>query len=250
MKIKGLFGESHSVSEWADRLGVKPECVDLLLQAGKSIADIHRLLKKPYTPPKTRKPRESKKMVETKERMAILLEMSGVADRNEAIKDIVVERVGTHSYHRVAYQENLIGMYDYRKGSFQLCTGQGIPLWDLDWENVKIVQSSDGRWFVHPDTHKLLVQQAIKPDEGEAEDEEDADLIGVYKANQQAAEMRENSRQTHEGFGKRLNCKQWSNLLGVDYLSLWRALQRGESIEDFAERHGIKISRAPIIQDP
>jgi transposase len=241
MKLEG-FGVELSSTEWAEMLGVSVGTIHYWVEKeGKTIQDIYAMLGRKYNPPKTRKPRESAKMVETKERMAILLEVSGVSEREEALKALTIERIGTHSYHGVHYQGALVGVYDYRKGTFQLCTGQGIPLWKLEWEDAKVVIGSDGLWHVHPDTHRLLVQQAIKPDKN-------ADrMVETYSEVLQAEKERTEAQKTYEGFGKRLNCKQWSNMLGVAHSTLWRALQRGESIEDFAERHEIKVSRSPKI---
>lgn len=234
MKIKGLYGENLSIYEWAERLGVTVDLLYLCLEAGKSIAEIHVLLGKPYTPPKTRKPRESAQMIRTKERMAILLEMSEITDRVTAIDDITVERVGTHSLHGVYYNGSMLGVYNYKDGSLRLSGGQGIPLWSLEWEDAKVIQGPDGRWHPHPDTRRRILLKAIR-----AENEAD-NIAGVFDTNERAKETRENTRQTYEGFGKRYTCAEWERVLGVSHTTLWRALQRGESIEDFAKRKGIK----------
>lgn len=243
MKIEG-FGVELSSTEWAEMLEVSVGTIHYWVEKeGKTIQDIYAMLGRKPKLPKERKPRESAKMVETKERMAILLEMSGVADRNEAIKALTISRVGNNGHHRVDYNGQLVGVYAYRSGALSLSGGQGIPLGTLEWEDAKVVIGSDGLWHVHPDTHRLLVQQAIRPAEDEAE------LTSVYSNAKQAEEMQRAPRQTHEGFGKSLTATQWERVLGVSHATLWRALQRGESIEDFAERHGIKISSYPKIQD-
>jgi hypothetical protein len=209
----------------------------------KTIPEIYAMLGRKPKLPKERKPRESAQMLWTKERMAILLEMSGIANRNDAVKDLVIKRVGNHGHHRVDYNGQLIGVYAYRIGSLSLSGGQGIPLGKLEWEDAKLVRGSDGLWHVHPDTHRIMIQQAVRP----IEDEDD--LLGVYSNAKQAEEMRSTPRQTYEGFGKKLTAAQWERLLGVSHTTLWAALQRGESIEDFAERRGIKVARTPKIEE-
>lgn len=244
MKIEG-FGVELSSTEWAELLGVSVGTIHYWVEKeGKTIQDIYTMLGRRPKLPKERKPRESAQMVKTKERMAILLEMSGVADRNEAIKDLTISRVGNNGRHRVDYKGQLIGVYAYRTGALSLSGGQGVPLGTLEWEDAKVVIGSDGLWHVHPDTHGLLVRQAIRPAEEEAE------LTSVYQNAKQVEEMRSTSQRTYEGFGKSLTATQWERVLGVSHATLWRALQRGENIEAFAERRGIKISSSPKIQDP
>lgn len=239
MKLKG-FGAELSTTEWAELLGVSVGTIHYWVEReGKTIPDIYAMLgRKPKPPkvPKERKPRESAQMLQTKERMAILLEMSGVADRNEAITGITIKRIGNNGHHRVDYKGKMLGVYAYRTGALNLSGGQGIPLGVLEWEDAKVLLGSDGLWYPHPDTHSLLIRQAIRPIEDETE------LAEVYSIAEQTEELRGSSRQTYEGFGKRLTVAQWSNVLGCEYLPIWRALQRGESIEGFAERRGIKIT--------
>lgn len=183
MKIKGLYGEEFSASEWAERLEVEVDLIFLCLQAGKSIADIHVLLKKPYEPPKTRKPRESAQMLQTKERMAILLEVSGVADRSEAMGALTVQRLGNNGWHRVLFEGLVLGNYNYRNGSLRLSGGQGLPLWSLEQENAKVTQDADGLWQPHPDTQKHIVQQAIKTKDI---DDELREIFAIHKRAEEA----------------------------------------------------------------
>ena len=174
MKIKGSYGEELTASEWAERLGVEPDLILLCVQAGRSVAEIHALLKQPYKPPKTRKPREGAQMLRTKERMAILLEVSGIADRNEAANDLTVQRVGTHSWHAVHYQGSRLGVYDYKAEALRLSGGQTLPLGLLAWKDAKVLHGADGLWRSHPDTHLLLVQRAIN------DEDIDSELAEVY----------------------------------------------------------------------
>lgn len=240
MKLKGIHGEWRSSSEWAKLLGVETELILICANAGKSIGDICALLKKvpPEPEEKKRKPRESAVMVKTKERMAILLEMSDIADREDAIKAIEVKRVDTHTSHGVYYEGLLLGVYNYRNGDLKLSGGQGVNLWKLEWEDAKVVQSPTGKWHLHPDT-RGLVASTFKPDNGP-----EVDQLGAAIFKNELGKTGATPK-TYSGFGKDLTCAQWARLLDVPISSLWRALQCGETVEEFATRRGIKVNRTP-----
>lgn len=241
MKIKGLYGEERTATEWAKLLRVETELILLCVSAGKTIGEIYGLLNKPYPKPaeKKRKPRESAAMIQTKERMAILLEVSGIAERNNAMKEIEVRRVGTHTTHAVAYEGRPLGVYNYKTGGLQLNGGQGVNLWDLEWEDVKVELRASGKWYLHPDTQGLLAA-GFEPDNSPEADQFNAAIFQDKMSKKAKAEEK-----TYPGFGKDLTCAKWARLLGVPGNSLWYALHRGETVEEFAARRGIKVSRTP-----
>lgn len=241
MKIKGLYGEERTATEWAKLLGVEAELILLCVNAGKTIGEIYGLLNKPYPKPaeKKRKPRESAAMIQTKERMAILLEMSGIAEREDAIKEITVSRVGTHSDHAVTYEGQPLGVYDYKRGGLKLSGGQGVNLWRWDWEDVKVELRASGKWYLHPDTQRLLAA-GFKPDNSA-----EADQFSAAIFQEASAEEQKNRPDTYPGFGKDLTCAEWARHLDVPLNSLWYALHRGETVEEFAARRGIKVNRTP-----
>lgn len=238
MKIKGLYGEELTVTAWAERLGVDAELIYLCLRDGKNIADIHALLGQPYNPPKTRKSREGARMAATRERMAILLEMSEIAEREEAARDLAISRVGNNGHHRVAYKCSLLGVYNYKTGGLQLSGGSGIPLFDLEWEDVKVIQDARGLWHPHPDTQRICIDRALKKHHNRI-----GDVTAYHESLKKAEELRKDNRKRYEGFGKQYTCAQWERVLGVSHSTLWRALSRGESVEEFAERQGIHIKK-------
>lgn len=239
MKIKA-YDVELTTREWADRLGLEPQELMHYIHKGLTVEELFTLRGPKYKPPKPRKPRESKQMVATKERMAILLEMSGIADRNDT-EGLEVERLGTGTNHAVHYKGELVGVYNYKTGRLRLSDGQGIPLGDMEWEDAKIVRNDDGKWSPHSDTHRILLNRAVKTD---TINEDDA--AAVYNLHKQAEETRKSKHQTYEGFGKRYTCKAWAHILGIPYQSMWWYLNKGYSIEEVAERRGITDAQKRI----
>lgn len=239
MKIKG-YGVELSTREWADRLGLNAfDVVYYVEHKGLTIEELFALRGAKYEPPRPRKPREGKKMLETKERMGLLLEMSGFIDRNDT-EGIDVRWLESGRRHSVHFNGQHLGDYNYKTGVLRLSDGQGIPLWELDWEEAKVVQDEDGIFHPHPDTHIAVVDIALK-----TKAPSDTELADFFAIQAQAETVRETARQTarqtYEGFGKRLTAAQWSRVLGVPKNTLGRHLNRGETIESIAEKRGIKL---------
>lgn len=235
MKIKG-YGVELSTSEWAERLGLNASDVSYYVdQKGLTIEELFTLRGSKYKPPRPRKPREGKKMLETKERIGILLEVSGFIDRNDT-EGIDVRWVSPGTWHSVHFNGQPLGAYNYKTGVLRLSGGQSIPLWELDWEEAKVVQDEEGLFHPHPNTHIVLVNKALN-----AETPSDTELTEFFTIQAQSEELRETGRQTYEGFGKRLTAAQWSRTLGVPKNTLGRHLNRGETIESIAQKRGIKL---------
>jgi hypothetical protein len=234
MKIQG-YGVQLLSSEWADLLGI--ECGELLYyveKKGLTIEELYKLRGRTFKASKTkRKPRVSEQMKNTQSRIGLLLEASGYIERN-SLEDIEVRRVGTHSDHAVSFRGALLGVYNYKTGGLCLSSGEGLPLWDFDWEDAKVWQRPDGMWEVHADTKRLLLEKNIRTME-----EDDPILRGLYET----TKLKHGPEaETYEGFGRRMTCAKWARFLRVSQSTLWRHLQKGKTIEDFAAEKGIKIN--------
>lgn len=227
------FGVEHTATEWANLLDMK---LSLFLYCtkteGMTVEKLYELRGFKYQPPKQRKPRESQAMLKTKERMRILLIISGYGD-NDTLDSIEVKRVGNNGLHAVSCMGKPLGAYKYRSGRLTLSGGQGIPLWDMEWEDARICQNSAGLWEPHPETKTLLVKRKLsKP--AEINQSEYDYLI------QKHTPAEGGGRQTYEGFGKRLTAAAWARVLQVPRNTLGRHLKRGETIEEFAASRGIR----------
>lgn len=230
------FGVKCSSCEWAEFLKMdRSELLYYVCEKGLTIEDLYKIKGRKYNGPKPRKPRVSAKMKETQERMGILLEVSGYIDRND-LDDIVIKKIGTHTLHGIEFRGQDFGVYDYRNGGLRLNSGQGLPLWKLDWEDAKVQLNEEGLWDIHRDTKEILFSRIVKPFDEEAE-KLMQQLHTVTKGENETKGL------TYEGFGKKLTCSQWASNLHIPKTTLWENLQKGKSIEDIAAERGIKYSK-------
>lgn len=224
------FGTERTAAEWAGLLDMR---LSLFLYCtkteGMTVERLYEFRGLKYKPPKKRKPRESEAMLRTKERMRILLTMSGYSD-DKTLDSIEVRRVGNNGTHAISCMGELLGLYAYRSGRLKLSGGQGLPLFELEWEDARIRQNKDGLWEPHPDTSALLIRRAL-PTTGEISQSEYDFII---------AEHTKAGRVTYDGFGKRYTCATWASILRVPKSTLWRHLKRGQTIEEFAAERGIR----------
>lgn len=249
MLIKG-YGTELPSSEWAEMLKMPAhEVMWYVEQKGLTIEDLFKLRGIKPKEPKKRKPRESAQMVVTKERFGLLLEVSGYIGENET-EGILVQRVGTNTSHLVSYQGSIIGVYNYKTGGLRLSGGESFPLRKLDWEEAKIVQGANGQWHLHPDTKALIIKEAIVPFTEKTQttpqpftDEMQKELDALYQSAREAEELKRIKRQTYEGFGKKYIAATWARILGVSADTLAYHLNKGRTVEDFAELKGIKIDK-------
>lgn len=235
MKIKG-YGVELFATEWANLLGM--QTTDFLYYVdnkGLTIEELFDLRGPKYKPPRPRKPRESKQMTATRDRINYLLKVSQIAEGIEVLK----AEAGT-TLHILKYQGEPFGEYNYKTGALRLSGGEWIPLQKLRREDAKVERGEDGLWYAHRDTRVILIVQDVR-----AKQKMKEEVQAFYQAEEKAAALRreqeELSRKTYEGFGKSFTCTVWARVLGVSKNTLWYSLQRGETIEEFAQRRGIKL---------
>lgn len=229
------YGAQHTAAEWAKLLDMKTGLFLYLTHTeGMTVEQVYEFRKMKYQPPKKRKPRISEAMERTKERMKILLDVSDYGDE-DTWETIEVKRVGYNGIHAVSYLGKPLGTYKYRTGQLRLSGGQGIPLWDMEWEDAKICQNDAGLWEPHPDTHAIMQKRAIRSN---------ADDMKVLDAYEHAVEKAERAKSTgpelYEGFGKRYTCPTWAKVLDVPERTLRYNLKQGKTIEEFAAERGIR----------
>ena len=155
----------------------------------------------------------------------------GYINRND-VEQIEIRRIGTNCQHQVKFRGKILGIYHYKTGRLVLSNGEGIPLWDFDFEDAKIRLGPKGFWAIHPDTKRLLIDSCAKP-------VDDKEFKEFYLLQTQIAEQNKSEPITYEGFGKRLTCAEWARVLGVPRNTLWRHLTKGQTVEDFAKEKGL-----------
>lgn len=224
------YGAQHTAAEWAKLLDMKTSLFLYLTKTeGMTVEQVYEFRRMKYQPPKQRKPRISEAMQRTKERMKILLDVSDYGDEH-TWDTIEVKRVGNNGHHAVIYNGDLLGVYAYRTGGLKLSGGQGIPLWDMEYEDAKVRRNEEGLWEPHPDTIAIMANRQIPAVTEDSRKYYDSITM----------EQASFKRETYEGFGKCYTCSTWASILKVPKTTLWRHLKRGKTIEEFAEERGIR----------
>ena len=246
MKIKGVqpndvlegFGARHTAKQWAELLGIPFRILHYYIESeGLTVEAIYARYGYVYQAPepKGRKPRMGAQMLKTQQRMYELLLISGYIGPDDGLDDVQVRAMGTNPQHLVVFKDHKMGVYNYTTGGLRLNSGEGLPLWKLEWEDVKIRRNAMGMWEAHPDTRALMAQELGKKAQGEIQQAEYDRLIDKYKTTP-AAERWEK----YEGFGESHTVPEWARILGVSRRTLLRYVTKGWTIEEYAEKNHLK----------
>ena len=231
------FGYTYTVSEWANLLDLSMDVFKYYTEEkGLTVEDLYEIRGFNFVPkkPKQRKPRQGARMEETKLRMYLLLLDSGYL-LDEGQDQITVKPLDNNGNHFVAVGRRAFGTYNYREGTLKMKTGNGIPLRELDKEGLTatVIQTRDGGWDIHPDTQRMIVSRALAKLETRPIEQAEYDR----KRENNPAEP---SWNLYEGFGEKHTIPEWARRLGIPRNTAWRYFKRGLTVEEIAEKRGVK----------
>lgn len=235
------FSASHTASQWSELLGIPFRILKYYMECESlTIEGIYTRYGYTYQAPelKERKSRMGHQMRNTQQRIYELLLLSGYIGPEDDLDSVLVTTWGKNGQHLVNFKGQKVGVYSYRDGGLRLSSGEGLPLWQLDWEDAKIRLNAKGLWEVHSDTRRLLVGPRVKKEMSEPQ-QTDYDWIMKKHESSPASDRWEK----YDGFGESLTVPAWAQKLGVNRRTLSRYIAKGWTIEEFAEHHNITIKQ-------
>ena len=153
------FGDKRSASHWARIAGLPRTTFWRYLQEGLTVEEIFKLRGCSYTSEnpeaRPRKDRQGARMEETRLAAEQLINASGYrVERGSVLVEILG---GTR--HRVTYNGQPFGTYNYKTDSLQLSGGEGLRLKDPLVEGQQVLRVANGTWELHPRTRiKILAR--------------------------------------------------------------------------------------------
>lgn len=236
------FGHALPAKKWADLLGMgRAEFNYYAEEKDLSVEDMYKLRDITFTPPRGRKDRWGEKMKDTQDEMFLLLMRSGYVLQKETKETVTVKPLDKKGNHQVKFKDSIVGSFNYRTGVLTLSNREGLHLRRLeeDGEEPMIRKNEVGLWEVHPVTRGANVGAILS---ARREQYDDLDMKETHKRIEEKHPPKTGRQlDTYEGFGREYTCAEWARRLDVPRNTLWRWLNRGYSVEEFASNRGIKF---------
>ena len=229
------FGEEHSAKEWAKlldiRFGVLSYCLE---KEKKTVEEMANFFGVVYPQPKKRKPREGAHMVEGRKLIEELFRRSG----QEVKEGSVVLSLIRNTTHKVTFNGQHVGKYDYKTGCLgNLFEGRFIPLKAEYSRRLKIQQNKYGCWELTPETQTIITREQMAKIEQSWEPVNVEACEGI--ANRVESKRAIKKEETlYEYKGRKATCAEWARRWEVSDQALRYHLNRGQTLEEIAEKWG------------
>lgn len=162
------FGESHSITRWADLLGVPRNTMWRYLNAGLTVEEVAEIREITYLgeaaedPTRAssggRKPRTGHQIEKTRQLMLTILQQSGY-DLTRQL-DLEVTNASNRR-HLIRYQGSFVGSYDYRQEVLTLSCGTPVPVGKMQPEDIRVVRGRGGLWEMTQRTAAAVVDACL-----------------------------------------------------------------------------------------